>query len=151
MTHTETEITLAPGPDRVWTLLWDLERVVRCLPGCREATTIVPHERYAAVAAQRIGPFNMEIPLDIRVLEAEPLRRLKAEASGREPQTGSALRVVFEFRLSGIPSGTRLMIVSDTEVQGAMGALAQNLIEQKAGGAMTQFAEAVRRELEAAG
>ena len=43
------------------------------------------------------------------------------------------------------------MIVSDTEVQGAMGALAQNLIEQKAGGAMTQFAEAVRRELEAAG
>jgi len=151
MTHTETEITLASGPDRVWALLWDLERVVRCLPGCRDARTIVPHERYAAVAAQRIGPFNMEIPLEITVLEAEPMRRLKAEASGREPQTGSALRVVFEFRLSGAPAGTRLMILSDTDVQGTMGALAQNLIEQKAGGAMTQFAEAVRRELESAG
>jgi len=151
MTHTETEITLASAPDRVWALLWDLERVVRFLPGCRDVRTIVPHERYAAIAAQRIGPFNMEIPLEIDVLEVEPVRRLKAQASGREPQTGSTLRVVFEFRLSDAPSGSRLMIVSDTEVQGAMGAFAQGLIEQKAGGAMTQFAEAVRRELEAAG
>ena len=149
--HVETELMIAAPPEKVWAHLWDLESVVRSLPGCRDVRMVVPHERYTAVAAQRIGPFNLEIPLEIEVLEVEPMCRLKAQASGREPQTGSSLRVVFEFRLSGTPSGSRLTIVSDTEVQGAMGALAQGLIEQKAGGAMTQFAEAIRRDLEAAG
>lgn len=150
MTHVETEIDLAAPPERVWPALWELERVVRCLPGCRDARTVVAHERYATVAVQRLGPFNMEIPLEIEVLEFEPMRRLKAQASGREPQTGSALHVVFELRLSAASAGSRLAITSDTEVRGTMGALAQRLIEQKAGGAMTQFAEALRRELEAA-
>src|SRR5689334_5561262 len=39
-----TEIVVARPPERVWAFLWDVERVAKCLPGCREARTVVPHE-----------------------------------------------------------------------------------------------------------
>jgi uncharacterized protein len=149
--HTETEVAVAAGAERAWAFLWDLERVIRCLPGCRDVRTIVPHERYAAVVAQRIGPFSLEVPMEIQVLEADAPRRLKAQALGRDPQTGSSLSVVFEMRLDGTPTGLRLVVTSETEVRGAMGALAEGLLREKAGGAMAQFADAVRREMEAAG
>ena len=38
----EKEIAVALEVERVWAFLWDVERVARCLPGCREARAIVP-------------------------------------------------------------------------------------------------------------
>jgi carbon monoxide dehydrogenase subunit G len=116
----EKEISVAVKPDRVWAFLWDVDRVARCLPGCKEAKTIVPHERYEAVVSERMGPFKVQFPLEIEVLE-------------------------------GQGTGSRLVIHSEVGILGKLAALGDGIIQHKADGLMTQFAESLRKELEAGG
>lgn len=147
----EKEISVPTAPDKVWAFLWDVERVARCLPGCRDVRTVVPHERYEAVVAERVGPFKVQFPLEIRVVEAEEPRRLKAEAVGRDAAMGTSLRVTLDLRLEGVGSGSRLVIMSDTSLSGKLATLGHGMIQQRADGIMTKFAQAMQRELEGAG
>ncbi len=145
----EKEIAVSSPPERVWAFLWDVERVARCLPGARDVRTIVPHERYAAVVGERVGPFKVQFPLEIQVLEVDEPRRLRAVASGRDAAMGSSLKVDLDLRLEADGTGSRLVIASDANILGKLGTLGQSIIQHKADGIMTQFAEAVRKELEA--
>jgi len=147
----EKEITVDAAPDKVWGFLWDVERVARCLPGCREVRMVVPHERYEATVVERVGPFKVQFPLEIQVLEVEELRRLKAQAVGKDSAMGSSLKVILELQLERTDTGSRIAIVSDTSILGKLGTLGQGIIQHKADGIMTQFAEAVQRELETEG
>jgi carbon monoxide dehydrogenase subunit G len=145
----DRELIVAASPDRVWAFLWDVERVARCLPGCQEAKTVVPHKCYEAVVSDRVGPFRVRFPMEIRVLEVEASHRLKAQASGRDAAMGSGLRVTLDLTLASQPTGSSLRIAADVAVLGKLGALGQGIINHKAEGIMTQFAEAMQRELEA--
>ena len=145
----EKEIAVAASPDKVWAFLWDVERVARCLPGCREVRTVVPHERYEAVVGERVGPFKVQFPLEIQVLEADEARRLRAQATGRDAAMASALKVMLDLQLEKTDTGSRLMIVTETSIMGKLAALGHSVIQHKADGIMTQFAQAVQRELEA--
>jgi len=145
----EKEIAVAASPDKVWAFLWDVERVAKCLPGCRDVRTVVPHERYEAVVGERVGPFKVQFPLDIQVLEADEARRLRAQATGRDAAMASALKVMLDLQLEKTDTGSRLMIVTETSILGKLAALGHSVIQHKADGIMTQFAQAVQRELEA--
>ena len=145
----EKEIAVAASPDKVWAFLWDVERVAKCLPGCRDVRTVVPHERYEAVVGERVGPFKVQFPLDIQVLEADEARRLRAQATGRDAAMGSALKVMLDLQLEKTDTGSRLVIVTETSIMGKLAALGHSVIQHKADGIMTQFAQAVQRELEA--
>ena len=145
----EKEIAVAASPDKVWAFLWDVERVAMCLPGCRDVRTVVPHERYEAVVGERVGPFKVQFPLDIQVLEADEARRLRAQATGRDAAMASALKVMLDLQLEKTDTGSRLMIVTETSIMGKLAALGHSVIQHKADGIMTQFAQAVQRELEA--
>ncbi len=145
----EKEISVSVPPQRVWAFLWDVARVARCLPGCRDVRTIVPHERYEAVVSERVGPFKVQFPLEIQVLDAEEPRHLMAVASGRDASVGSSLKVILDLRIEGAGAGSRLVIASDASILGKLGTLGHSIIQHKADGIMTQFAEAVRKELEA--
>lgn len=145
----EKEITVTAPPARVWAFLWDVDRVARCLPGCREARTVVPHERYEAVVSERVGPFKVHFPLEILVLEAEAPTHLRAQASGRDTAVGSSLKVALDLRIEEQGAGSRLRIRSDVAILGKLGTLGHGIIQPKADGIMTQFAEAMRRELHA--
>ena len=144
----EKEIAVAASPDKVWAFLWDVERVAKCLPGCRDVRTVVPHERYEAVVGERVGPFKVQFPLDIQVLEADEARRLRAQATGRDAAMASALKVMLDLQLEKTDTGSRLMIVTETSIMGKLAALGHSVIQHKADGIMTQFAQAVQRELE---
>ena len=145
----EKEIAVAASPDKVWAFLWDVERVAKCLPGCGDVRTVVPHERYEAVVGERVGPFKVQFPLDIQVLEADEARRLRAQATGRDAALASALKVMLDLQLEKTDTGSRLMIVTETSILGKLAALGHSVIQHKADGIMTQFAQAVQRELEA--
>ena len=142
------EIPLTVEPGRVWDLLWDVGRVARCLPGAKAIREVIPHQRYEALVDERVGPFTMRFPLEIEVLEADPPRRLKAQAAGRDPKLGTALRVTFELAVDRAGKGSRLVINADITILGTFAALGQGMIQQKAEGTMTRFADALRRELE---
>ena len=142
------EIPLAAGPRRVWDLLWDVGRVARALPGAKDIREVTPHERYEAMIDERVGPFRMRFPLQIDVLEADPPRRLKAQASGRDPTLGNSLHMTFELVVQKDGKGSRLAVNADIEIRGTLAAFGQGIIRQKAESTMTRFADALRRELE---
>lgn len=144
----DKEIVIARPPDAVWQFLWDVERVARCLPGCREARTIVPHERYAAVVGERIGPFSVTFPLEIQILEVHEGRRLRAQAAGRDSAMGSSLRATLDLAVESRSDGSVLRLVSDAAVLGRLGTLGQGMIQRKADQIMEQFAAAIREALE---
>lgn len=147
----EKAIAVAAAPQEVWTFLWDVERVARCLPGCREVRTIAPRERYAAVISERVGPFKVQFPMEIQVLEVDEPRRLKAQAGGRDSAVGSSLKVTLDLVVESAGTGTRLVISADASILGKLGTLGHGVIQHKADGIMTQFAETLRQELESRG
>jgi hypothetical protein len=144
----ERDIEIGRPAEQVWEFLWDVERVARCLPGCREARTVVPHERYAAVVGERVGPFTVKFPLEIQVLEVDTGRRLKAQAAGRDPAMGSSLRVMLDLALEPRGDGCIVHLASDAAVLGKLGTLGQGIIQRKADQMMEQFAGAIRQALE---
>lgn len=141
------DIEIGRSPEQVWEFLWDVERVARCLPGCREARTLVPHERYAAVVGERVGPFTVTFPLEIQVIEVEEGRRLKAQAAGRDPAMGTSLRATLELSLEPRGDGCTVHLVSDAAVLGKLGTLGQGMIQRKADQMMEQFAAAIQQAL----
>ena len=147
----EKELTVGAPPDQVWAFLWDVERVTKCLPGCRDAKTVVPRQRYECVVSERVGAFKVQFPMDIQVLDVEEHRRLMAQASGRDSSMGSSRKVILDLALEGTESGSKIRITSDTTIMGKLGTLGHGIIQHKADGIMNQFANAVRRELEDSG
>jgi carbon monoxide dehydrogenase subunit G len=144
----EKEIVVQVPPERVWTFLWDVDRVARCLPGCRDVRTIVPQERYEAIVSERIGPFKVQFPLEIRILEVDQPRRFKAVASGRDLSVGSSLKVTLDLCLSGTEDRSRLVIVSEAAILGKLGTLGHGIIQHKANDIMTRFAQNLEKALD---
>jgi carbon monoxide dehydrogenase subunit G len=144
------DIEVSRAPERVWGFLWDVERVAKCLPGCEDARTVIPRQRYAAVVAERVGPFKVRFPLEIEVLEFDEGRRLKAQAAGRDSAIGSSLRTTIELELEPRGQGSVIHIVFDAAVLGRLGTLGQGMIERKADQIMEGFAAALRQALESA-
>ena len=145
----EKEIMVSVPPEKIWAFLWDVDRVARCLPGCREVRTVLPHERYQAVVSERVGPFKVQFPLEIQVLEAEAPTRLRVQASGRDAAVGTSLKVTLDLRIEPQRSGSRLIIHSDVAILGKLGTLGHGIIQPKANSIITQFVEALQRELQA--
>jgi carbon monoxide dehydrogenase subunit G len=77
------EVALAVPTERVWQALWDVPRMVACVPGCVEAREVEPRRRYQARMSQKVGPIALSVPLDIHVTEEAP-GRLLLEARVRD-------------------------------------------------------------------
>jgi carbon monoxide dehydrogenase subunit G len=144
----EREIRIGAPREAVWGLLWDVPRLARCIPGAREVREIEERKRYAAVIADRVGPFRVQFPVEIEVLEAEPPARLRARAGGRDAKVDGLVRVSLDVALAPVESGTMLTLVADIAVLGKLGSLGHGVIARKGAEVIDHFAGAVRAQLE---
>jgi carbon monoxide dehydrogenase subunit G len=133
------QVPIAVAPSVLWALLWNVPRIVQCVPGCAQAREIEPHRRYAARMTQRVGPISLSVPLDVSVLEAEPSRRLALEAKGRDPAVGAeiSMRVALDIEADGNTS--LLRIDAEGRILGKLGALGHGVIQRKAEEAIEEF------------
>lgn len=72
----EREVGIKALRERVWAFLWDVPRLAACIPGAKDVRVVEEQRRYAAVVGEKVGPFKVEFPLEIEVLEAVPPERL---------------------------------------------------------------------------
>ena len=133
------ELPILASPAALWELLWDVRRIVECVPGCVEAREIEPHQRYAARMTQKVGPISLSVPLDVLVVEADPCRRLAFSAKGRDPAIGAeiAMRVTLDIEARGEES--LLRIDAEGRILGKLGALGHGVIQRKAEEAIEEF------------
>jgi carbon monoxide dehydrogenase subunit G len=142
------EIAVAVAPDRAWAFLWDIEKMARCIPGCQSAREIEAHKRYEAVVAERVGPFKVQFPLAIEVVESQPPTRLVAVANGKDNSMGSSVKMRLDLTISADGGRTVLRISADVNIVGKLAALGHSMVKRKADEVMTQFARSLRTELE---
>jgi uncharacterized protein len=144
----ERDIQIAADREKVWAFLWDVPRLTACIPGAQEVRELEPGKRYAAVVAERVGPFRVKFPLEIEVLEATAPERLRARAGGRDAAVDGLVKVDLDVSLAPAGTGTSLRLLADIAVLGKLGTLGHSVIVRKSSDVIDRFAGELRRQLE---
>ena len=139
------ELPVALPPAALWKLLWDVPRIVGCVPSCVEAREIEPHRRYAAQMSQKVGPISLSVPLDVTVTDAEPDRRLALQARGRDPVIGAEIAMRVTLGIDAHGEASMLHVEAEGRVLGKLGALGHGVIQHKAEEAVDEFGARLQR------
>ncbi|MBO0732222.1 MAG: hypothetical protein J2P57_23380, partial [Acidimicrobiaceae bacterium] len=94
------QLRLRSGDEQVWNVLLDVPRVASWITIVGSVEEVIRLERYRAVLQDRVGPFRLRADLDIRVLELEHGRWIRAKAAGEDRQVGSRISVEALLRTS---------------------------------------------------
>jgi len=144
----EKEVEILATREKVWDFIWDVDRFIACVPGCKEAKTIEAGKRYSATMVEKVGPFKVEFPTTIEVLEREEMTRIKAQASGADNKIGSRMKIELDVRLREQDGKTLLGFAAGVDILGKLAALGHGIIKRKADQVLDEFAQAVKERLE---
>ena len=144
----EKEVEILAPREKVWNFIWDVDRFIACVPGCKEAKTIESGKLYSATMIEKVGPFRVEFPTTIEVLEREELSRIKAQASGADNKIGSRMKLSLDVKLREQGEKTVLGFVAGVDILGKLAALGHGIIKRKADQVLDEFAQAVKKRLE---
>lgn len=144
----EKEVEILAPRQKVWDFIWDVDRFIACVPGCKEAKTIEAGKLYFATMIEKVGPFRVEFPTTIEVLEREELTHIKAQASGADNKIGSRMKLSLDVNLREQGANTVLGFVAGVDILGKLAALGHGIIKRKADQVLDEFAQAVKKRLE---
>lgn len=144
----EKEVEILVPREKVWNFIWDVDRFIACVPGCKEAKTIEEGKKYSATLVEKVGPFKVEFPTNIEVLERQELAHIKAQASGADNKIGSRMKIDLDVKLREQDNKTILGFVATVDVLGKLAALGHGIIKRKADQVLDEFALAVKKRLE---
>jgi len=147
----QKEVEILAPREKVWQFIWDVDRFIACVPGGKDAKTIEAGKRYAATMVEKVGPFKVEVPTTIEVLEREELTRIKAQASGADNKIGSRMKLDLDVHLREEGDKTILGFVAGVDILGKLAALGHGIIKRKADQVLDEFAQAVKTKLEGDG
>jgi carbon monoxide dehydrogenase subunit G len=97
---------------------------------------------------EKVGPFKVEFPTTIEILEREEFSRIKAQASGADNKIGSRMKLDLEVKLREENDKTLLQFVAGVDILGKLAALGHGIIKRKADQVLEEFAQAVKKRLE---
>lgn len=144
MIRVEREIDVPVAPERLWAVLWDVPRMVACLPGCGEAREVEAHRRYEARMSQRVGPISLSVPMDVTITDAVEPSRLRLEAKGRDRMLGANIAMTVALDVTPRGGGSRVRLEAEGKILGKLGALGQGAIQRKAEEMIDDFGERLR-------
>ncbi|MEA2660236.1 MAG: uncharacterized protein QOF64_3068 [Candidatus Binatota bacterium] len=146
----EKEVEILAPREKVWNFIWDVNRFIACVPGCKEAKTIEEGKKYSATMIEKVGPFKVEFPTSIEVLERQELTHIKAQASGADNKIGSRMKLHLDVNLREQDGKTIVKFVAGVDILGKLAALGHGIIKRKADQVLDEFAQAVKKNLEGA-
>ena len=144
----EKSVTVKAPREAVWKFLWDVPRVAACLTGCKEAHVVEEGKRYTAVVGERVGPFKVEFPISIEILEVRPPEFLKARGGGKDAKVDGLVKVELDLHLVEAGGGTEMRLSADLAILGKLGTLGHSVVVRKGDEVVAKFADALRAQLE---
>ncbi len=141
----ERELDVDVSPGRLWSVLWDVPRMVGCLPGCGDAREIEAHRRYEAHMKQRVGPISLSVPMEIVITDVVEPSRLAFEARGRDRVLGANVSMAVKLAVTPRDGGSRMRIEAEGRILGKLGALGQGVIQRKAEELIDEFGRRLRQ------
>ena len=144
----QKEVEILAPREKVWKFIWDVDRFIACVPGCKDAKTLEEGKKYSATMVEKVGPFKVEFPTHIEVLEREEWSHIKAQASGADNKIGSRMKVDLDVHLREQDGKTVLGFVASVDILGKLAALGHGIIKRKADQVLDEFAQAVKKRME---
>jgi len=132
-------IELPVAVSEVWSALWNVQQMAGCIPGCQDAEAVEPSQRYRATVRDRVGPYRVEIPIDVTADELEAGTRLAIKASGRDTVLQSHVKVSMIIALAPNGAGTSLTLHGKAEVGGKLAALGRSVVQRKTHDVLSEF------------
>jgi len=145
------EFTVSAAPETLWTFLEDVPRVVRCVPGVRDVERLEP-DRYRVVIAQKVGFISATFEVKTRVEAREAPRFIEFSSTGKTIH-GAVGHLRSRDRVDVVAEpggGSRVRLTSDVALGGMLGAVGEKVMVSQSKVLTQQFAETLRRELDAA-
>ncbi|MGF6873046.1 CoxG family protein [Paraburkholderia sp. MM5477-R1] len=146
----EQEFRVAEDVAKVWRFFEQFERVAQCMPGLQKVEVIDP-DNVTVLLTQRLGP--MAATFEAKVQITERIERQKIGFAS----TGKAVRgAIGNFRstntvsLTGEGEYTRVFVVGDVALGGALGSVGQKVIAKQAEKVTTEFSKNLERILSGA-
>lgn len=143
----ENSFEVPAPPERAWALLNDVPRVVPCMPGA-ELTEVVGQDAWKATMHVKLGPIALQFGTDVRREEAdEAARRVVLSARARELKGRGGAQATIESSMAESEDGTRVSIVTDLTLQGAVAQYGRGIVTDVAAQLTSRFAECIAARL----
>jgi hypothetical protein len=145
----ENSFEVAASPEQAWALLMDVPRIIPCMPGATLDET-VDDENWKATMAVKLGPISLSFKTDVKREEIdEATRRATLSARAREARGRGNAAATIESTLTPTDDGTRVDIVTDLQLTGAVAQYGRGLVADVSSQLVGQFADCLQKQLAA--
>ena len=143
----ENSFHVGAPAERAWDLLMDVPRVVPCMPGATLDET-VDDSHWKATMQVKLGPIGLTFATDVERTEAdEAARRVRLVANARETRNRGRATATIESSLAAQNGGTRVDIVTDLSLSGAVAQYGRGMIEDISSRMVTSFSSCLQAQL----
>jgi carbon monoxide dehydrogenase subunit G len=143
----ENTFEVPAPPESAWDLLMDVPRVIPCMPGA-ELMDVVDESTWKAKMSVKLGPMSFAFATDVKREEVdEAARRAKLSARARELRGRGGGQATIESALTPVDGGTRVHIVTDVALSGALAQYGRGMVEDVSSRLVSRFAECLQAEL----
>jgi carbon monoxide dehydrogenase subunit G len=135
--------------DRVWAFLMDLDEFAGCIPGL-ESIAPVDDSTFDGVIGAKVGPIAGAFRFRASITDRQEPDRMVVAVDGAESTTGSKLGATITLSLAGIEERrTSLSYQADVNLSGKLAIIGEMVMRATAGVLLDEFADRMRRRLEA--
>jgi carbon monoxide dehydrogenase subunit G len=146
----ENSFEVPASVDAAWELLMDVPRVVPCMPGATLKET-VSDSQWKADMAVKLGPIALQFATDVsRDAVDEAGRSVTLGAKARETKGRGGAQATIQSTLTEVGSGTRIDVVTDLTLSGAVAQYGRGIVQDVAGQMVSRFADCLKAQLAAA-
>lgn len=137
------------GPEQVWELLLDVERVAPCMPGA-ELTDVVDDTTWKGKVTVKLGAVSLAYKGKVSMTERDDEAfRAVMDAQGTETRgKGTASATVTSSLEALDDGGTRVVIDTDLKMSGQAAQMGRGMIGDVSQRMTDQFAECLRQQLQ---
>ena len=145
----ENAFEVEAPPEAAWNLLMDVPRVIPCMPGAELAETL-GESKWKAFMKVKLGPISLNFEADVVREDAdEEAGRVRLAAQARELKGRGAALATIESTLAAFNGGTRVEIVTDVGMSGAIAQYGRGMIQDVSSRLVSSFADCLQQQLTA--
>ena len=146
----ENAFDVKAPPERVYSFLLDVNKVVACVPGAELVGQVDP-QTFKGKVKIKVGPVTVAYDGLARIAERDDARRTAIlEAEGRETTAPGSARSRSAMAVVANNSGSTVHISTEFSVAGRAATFGRGLMEDVSKRMVAQMADGIRDQLEAA-
>jgi carbon monoxide dehydrogenase subunit G len=144
----ENAFEVPASREQTWELLNDVTRVVPCMPGA-ELTEVVDDDTFKAKMHVKLGPIALQFATDVKRETADrEAWKTTLSTKARELKGRGGASATIESSLEQAGTGTRVTIVTDLQMQGAVAQYGRGVVPDVANQLVTRFAQNLAAQLD---